>query len=170
MQALLDRHDPFPGVAIDPRWNVHLSNRAARRLVSGIPEDVCGTPTNLFRTALHPSGLAGRTRNFPQWSAYLLRRLDRAVVRIQDPRLAALADEIATWPDIPERHTWSHLSSDEVDDPVLSWRLELGDEELSMFSILSTFGTPMDVTLADLSIELFFPADEQTETILRRHD
>ncbi|MFF0763033.1 helix-turn-helix domain-containing protein [Streptomyces sp. NPDC003737] len=170
LQALLDTHDPFPGVAIDPQWNLQLSNRAARQLVSGIPEDVGGTPTNLFRMALHPAGLAGRTRNFPQWSAYLLRRLDRAVVRTQDPRLAALADEVATWPAIPERDTWRHLSSDSADDPVLSWRLELGEEELSLFSILSTFGTPMDVTLSDLSIELFFPADEQTETILRRRD
>ncbi|RLP91398.1 XRE family transcriptional regulator [Micromonospora sp. BL4] len=169
VQALLDTHDPFPGLAIDRQWNVQLSNHAARRLVAGIPEDVQGVPTNIFRIALHPAGLAGRTRNFPQWSAYLLRRLDRAVVRTQDPRLLALADEIATWPAIPERHTWGHLSSDEADDPVLSWRLELDGEELSMFSLLSTFGTPMDVTLSDLSIELFFPADQQTETILRRH-
>jgi transcriptional regulator with XRE-family HTH domain len=169
LQALLDTHDPFPGFAIDPQWNVRLGNRAARRLVSGIPEDVRGVPTNIFRTALHPAGLAGRTRNFPQWSAYLLRRLDRAVVRTQDPGLARLADEVATWPAIPQRHTWSQLFADEADDPVLSWRLELDGEELSMFSMLSTFGTPLDVTLSDLSIELFFPADEQTETILRRH-
>ncbi|GAA1301416.1 transcriptional regulator [Planotetraspora silvatica] len=169
LQALLDTHDPFPGIAMDRRWNVQLSNHAALRLVSGIPEDVLGVPANVFRMALHPAGLAGRTRNLPQWSAYLLRRLDRAVVRTQDPCLAALADEIATWPAVPERHTWSSLFPDEADDPVLSWRLELDGEELSMYSVLSTFGTPMDVTLSDLSIELFFPADEQTETILRRH-
>ena len=141
LQALLDAHDPFPGAAIDRHWNVRLSNHAAGRLVAGIPEDVRGVPTNLFRTALTPAGLASRTRNFPQWSAYLLRRLDRAVVRTQDPFLAALADEIATWPAIPQRDTWNHLSADEADDPVLSWRLELGGEELSMFSLLSTFGT-----------------------------
>jgi transcriptional regulator with XRE-family HTH domain len=164
LQALLDAHDPFPGTAIDRQWNVRLGNRAARRLVAGIPEDLRG---NIFRMALHPEGFAARTRNFPEWSAYLLRRLDRAVVRTQDPSLAALADEIATWPAIPERQAWSHLS-EEADDPVLSWRLELGGEELSMFTMLSTFGTPMDVTLSDLSIELFFPADEQTDAILRR--
>ncbi|GIF52609.1 DNA-binding XRE family transcriptional regulator [Asanoa ferruginea] len=168
LQALLDAHDPFPGLAIDGHWNVLLSNRAARRLVAGIPEDVRGEPANIFRMALHPAGFAGRTRNFPEWSAYLLRRLDRAVVRTQDPGLAALADEVATWPAIPERQTWRHLSSDEADDPVLSWRLEHAGAELSMFTLLSTFGTPLDVTLSDLSIELFFPADEQTEATLRR--
>ena len=167
LQTLLDTHDPFPGVAIDRRWDVQLTNDAARRLVAGIPEDVRGEPTNLFRTALHPAGLAARTRNFPKWSAYLLHRLERAVVRTRDPRLAELADEIATWPAIPERHTWHQLSPDEADDPVLSWQLELGGEELSMFSILSAFGTPMDVTLSDLSIELFFPADARTEAVLR---
>jgi transcriptional regulator with XRE-family HTH domain len=168
LQALLDAHDPFPGTAIDGQWNVRLSNRAARRLVAGIPEEARGTPTNIFRMALHPNGFAGRTRNFPEWSAYLLRRLDRAVVRTQDPDLAALADEIATWPAIPERQTWSHLPEGEADGPVLSWHLELDGAELSMFTLLSTFGTPLDVTLSDLSIELFFPADEHTEAVLRR--
>jgi transcriptional regulator with XRE-family HTH domain len=168
LQALLDAHDPYPGAAIDRQWNVQLTNQAARRLISGIPEEVRGVPTNIFRTALHPAGLAARTRNFPHWSSYLLRQLDRAVVRTQDPALVALADEIATWPAVPDRLSWSHLSPDDADDPVLSWRLEVDGEELSLFTMVSTFGTPMDVTLSDLAIELFFPADEKTETALRR--
>lgn len=169
LQALLDSHDPFPGVVIDRGWNVRLTNRAARRLVSGIPENVRGVPTNIFRTALHPAGLAPRTRNFPQWSAYLLSRLDRAVARAQDPALTALADEIATWPAIPPRHTWSHRYRNDADNPVLSWRVDIDGAELSMFTILSSFGTPMDVTLSELSIELFFPTNEITESTLRRH-
>ncbi|GAB3989621.1 helix-turn-helix transcriptional regulator [Actinoallomurus acanthiterrae] len=168
LQALLDAHDPFPGAAIDRQWNVRLTNQAARRLVAGIPEEVRGVPTNIYRTALHPAGFAGRTRNFAEWSAYLLHQLDRSVIRTQDPALATLADEIATWPGIPDRQTWSRLSEDDADDPVLPWRLEVDGEELSMFTMLSTFGTPLDVTLSDLSLELFFPADEATETALRR--
>ncbi|MFF0454480.1 helix-turn-helix domain-containing protein [Nocardia africana] len=169
LQALLDSHDPFPGAVIDRGWNVRLTNRAARRLVSGIPEDVRGVPTNIFRTALHPAGLASRTRNFPQWSAYLLSRLDRTITRTQDPALTTLADEIATWPAIPQRHTWSRLSCDDTDDPVLSWQVSIDGEDLSLFTILSSFGTPMDLTLSELSIELFFPTDEKTEHALRRH-
>lgn len=87
-----------------------------------------------------------------------------ALSRVREPGLAALADEIATWPAIPDRQAWAHLSPDEPDDPVLSWRLDLDGAELSMFTMLSTFGTPMDVTLADL----FFPADEHTEAVLRQ--
>ncbi|WBO68761.1 helix-turn-helix domain-containing protein [Streptomyces camelliae] len=169
LQRLLDAHDPFPGAVIDRQWNVRLTNEAGRRLVSGIPEEVRGVPTNIFRTALHPDGLARRTRNFPEWSAHLLRRLDRAVVRTQDPALVALADEITTWPAIPDRRTWSRLSSDGADDPVLSWRVEVGGEELSMFTMMSAFGTPADVTLSELCVELFFPADRATETALRHH-
>ncbi|MFI2207223.1 hypothetical protein ACH47Z_42465 [Streptomyces sp. NPDC020192] len=97
-----------------------------------------------------------------------MRRLDRAVVRSQDPALVALADEIATWTAIPDRRGWSRLSPDDADDPVLSWQVEIGGEELSLFTMMSSFGTPMDVTLSELSVELFFPADEATETALRR--
>lgn len=100
---------------------------------------------------------------------FLLGQLDRAVVRSQDPALTALADEIATWPAIPGRQHWSHLPADDADNPVLSWRVEIDGTELSMFTMMSTFGTPIDVTLSDLSVELFFPADEATEAILRRH-
>lgn len=124
-------------------------------------------PTNVFRTALHPAGFAGRTRNVAQWSAHLLRQLDRAVVRTRDGALAALADEIATWPSIPGRHERSRLSAEDGDDPVVPWRLELDGRELSLFTTMSTFGTPMGITLSELSIEMFFPADEATEVVLR---
>jgi transcriptional regulator with XRE-family HTH domain len=167
LQILLDAHDPFPAAAIDRHWNVQLTNAAAGRLASGVPAEVRGVPTNIFRTALHPAGLAGRTRNFPQWSAHLLRQLDRAVIRTQDAALAALADEIATWPSIPDRQAWSQLSAEDGDDPVVPWRLEAGGQELSFFTTMTAFGTPMDITLSELSIELFFPADEATEAALR---
>jgi transcriptional regulator with XRE-family HTH domain len=169
LQVLLDAHDPFPAAAIDRTWSVQLTNQAARRLVSAIPTEVRGVPTNIFRTALHPAGLAPRTRNFPQWSAYLLWQLDQALVRSQDAALAALADEVATWPSIPARRDWGRLSAEEGDDPVVPWRLEAGGQELSLITTMSRFGTPMDVTLSELSIELFFPADEATEAALRRH-
>ena len=166
LQALLDAHDPYPGVVVDRLWDVRLSNAAARTLVAAVPEAVRGTPVNIFRTALHPDGLAGRTRNFAEWSAYLLRQLQ--LLAVGDPDAAALAAEIATWPGIPPRDTWSRATPDgDSPDPVLSWQVRLGDRGYALYTIMSTIGTPNDITLAELTVELFFPADSATEDQLR---
>lgn len=168
LQALLDAHEPNPGVVVDRRWSVQLTNQAALRLGAGIPEEVRGSPTNIFRASLHPDGFGGRTQNFAEWSAYLLRQLDRAVARTRDSELAALAEEIATWPSIPDRDSWNRSRPLDLPTPVMSWRLRLDDANLSLFTTMSTFGTPQDITLSELTIELFFPADQATETYLRR--
>lgn len=168
LQGLLDAHEPFPAVVIDRRWTVQLTNEAAIRLADGIPDHARGVPSNIFHISLHPDGFARRTRNFAEWSGYLLRQLDRAVTRTRDPELITLADEIATWPDIPARDEWSHLSPADEPQLVVPWRLQSGQEELSMFTTMSTFGTPVDVTLSELTIELFFASDEATESALRR--
>ncbi|HZE32756.1 MAG TPA: hypothetical protein VE198_15130, partial [Actinoallomurus sp.] len=143
---------------------------AGRRLRPSLPRDLAHRARAGPRPAFAP-GPARRARSLPrpQWSAYLLWQLDRAVVRSQDAALAALADEVATWPSIPARRDWGRLSAEEGDDPVVPWRLEAGGQELSLITTMSRFGTPMDVTLSELSIELFFPADEATEAALRRH-
>ncbi len=167
LQALLDAHEPFPAVVIDRGWTVQLTNRAAIRLADGIPGDVRGVPTNIFRVSLHPDGFAGRTRNFAEWSAYLLRQLDTAVARTRAPELVALADEVAAWPHIPPREVWGRPAAVPAADVVVPWRVESQGEELSLFTTMSTFGTA-DVTLDELSIELFFAADETTEAALHR--
>ncbi|HEX3590408.1 MAG TPA: helix-turn-helix transcriptional regulator [Pseudonocardiaceae bacterium] len=167
LQALLDAHDPYPGVVVDRRWDVRLTNAAARTLVAGIPAEVRGTPTNIFRAALHPDGLASHTRNFAEWSAYLLRQLH--LLAVADPEAAALATEIATWQGIPPRATWHRATRDgNGTDPVLTWQVRLGDRDHALYTIMSTIGTPNDITLAELTVELFFPADPATERLLRR--
>ena len=165
LQDLLDAHDPCPGVVVDRRWDVRLSNGAARRLVEGIPDEVRGVPTNLFRVALHPAGLAGRTLNFASWSAHLLRQLHRLTPG--NDELAALAAEIATWPAIPPRSTWGQAAPDDEPDPVMTWQIRLDGRDYSMYSVMSTFGTPADITLSELTIELFFPANQATQDYLR---
>jgi transcriptional regulator with XRE-family HTH domain len=169
LQLLLDAHDPFPGVVIDRRWTVQLTNRAAIRLADGISNDARGVPSNIFRVSLHPDGFAARTRNFEEWSSYLLRQLDLAVTRTGDPELAALAAEVETWPRIPPRSSWSRQTLHEHPQPVIPWRLMMGGQEMSMFTTMSTFGTPIDLTLSELTIELFFPADQATEMAFRRY-
>jgi transcriptional regulator with XRE-family HTH domain len=166
IQSLLDAHEPFPAVAIDRCWTVQLYNQASVRLADGISQDTRGDPTNIFRVSLHPDGFARRTRNFDDWSAYLLRQLDVLVRRTRSPEAIALADEIAGWPDIPPRDTWSRWTPQAI-DPVVPWIVEHEGVDLSFFTTMATFGTPVDITLAELTVELFFPADDLTDAHLR---
>jgi transcriptional regulator with XRE-family HTH domain len=167
LQRILDAHDPFPGVVVDRCWDIRMSNAAARQLSAEFPGHVTGPSPNLLRMALHPDGFAGRSRNFAQWSPYLLRNLDRALARDDSPALRQLAAEAAGWPGLPSRRNWSAPAGQEITEAVLTWQVTAGGHELSFFTIMSTPGTPLDVTLAELSVELFFPADAATEERLR---
>jgi hypothetical protein len=167
LQRLLDTHNPYPGVVIDRLWNVMLSNEAATLLVAGLPEHVLGPPLNVFRLCLHPDGLARRTLNLPEWSAYLLGELRRAAVLSSDPELQSLADEVSRYPHVARLGGWREALP--VEEPMLlvPLRLQLDGVELSLFTTLTTFGTPQDITLSELAVELFFPADEPTDAMLR---
>lgn len=164
LQRLLDTHQPYPGVVIDRAWDIMLANAAATALLAGLPPALLGPPTNVFRVCLHPEGLAARTRNLPEWSAYLLGQLHRATLLTGDPALTRLSEEVARYPNLrraaPRR---------EGDEPTLlvPVRLAVGDADLAMFTTLTTFGTPQDITLAELAVELFFPADAASEALLR---
>jgi transcriptional regulator with XRE-family HTH domain len=164
LQRLLDTHHPYPGVVIDRAWNIVLANAAATALLDGLPPALLGPPTNVFRVCLHPEGLAARTRNLSEWSAYLLGQLHRATLWTGDPALVRLSEEVARYPNLhraaPRR---------DGDEPTLlvPVRLAVGAGELAMFTTLTTFGTPQDITLAELAVELFFPADAASEALLR---
>lgn len=165
LQNLLDAHEPYPGVAVDRRWDVRLTNRAAGRLVAGIPERVRGVPTNVFRIGLHPEGLAPRTSNFDTWSAYLLRQLHHLARR--DAEASELAAEIEQWPGLPPRSAWVRDPGAGVPDPVLSWELNLDGQALRLYTVMARLGAAADVTLSELTVELFYPADQATEDWLR---
>jgi transcriptional regulator with XRE-family HTH domain len=165
LQAFLDAHEPFPAVAIDRCWTVKLWNEASAWLGDGISAEARGDPTNLFRISLHPDGFARRTRNFDQWSAYLLRQLDMIVRRTRSAEAEALAAEIAEWPRIAPRDTWSRWTP-QADEPVMPWVVEHSGAELSMFTVMATVGTPVDLTLTEMTVELFLPADDATRAYL----
>jgi transcriptional regulator with XRE-family HTH domain len=166
---LLDAHDPFPGVVLDRQWNVVLANTAAGALTASLPAHVTGDALNIFRVSLHPDGLAAITLNFEEWARYLVTELRRLVVATADPGLMALEAEVCAYPNVAPlvaQRGW--LVWD--DDPLLiPCRLVVDGVELSLFTTLTTFGTPRDVTLDELVVELFFPADEATDRLLRGH-
>ena len=167
IQRILASHDPYPGVVIDHCWNVILANDAASRLVADLPDSVVGPPLNVFRLCLHPDGLAKRTLNLQDWSTYLLGQLHRASVLSGDIEFKRLVDEVAGYPHVAtrgDRRTWSIAEEPQVLIPL---RLDLGTSELSLFTTITVFGTPQDVTLSELAIELFYPADDASEVLLR---
>lgn len=167
LQRMLDAHSPYPGVVIDRRFNVVLANDAAVALTAGLPNHLVEPAINVFTACLHPDGLSSRTLNFGDWATYLLRQLRRVIERTADAELVAIEREILGYPNlvgIPRAH---EIGVDDDPPLLVPLRLSAGEVELSMFTTLTTFGTPQDITLEELSVELFFPADAETEVILR---
>lgn len=166
LERMLAAHEPFPGVVIDRAWNVVLANTAALALVEGLPDHVLAPTLNVYRLCLHPDGLAARTRNLPEWADYLIRTLRRSVLLTGDPGLQTILDEVVGYPNIAALvHEPASTGWDEP--PLLvPVEVELGGRDLSLFTTLTTFGTPRDVTLDELAVELFFPADDATRAAL----
>lgn len=167
IQRMLDAHHPYPGVVIDRLWNIVVSNDAAKAMVAVLPDHLLTPPMNVYRVSLHPDGLAKHTLNFDDWATYLLGQLRRSIAVTGDPTLIALADEVHAYPNVaPLLDSRRNIGWD--DPPLLvPFRIKVGDQELSMFTTLTAFGTPRDVTLDEIAVELFFPADDATEAILR---
>jgi transcriptional regulator with XRE-family HTH domain len=166
VQRLLDAHDPYPGVVIDRCWNIVGANAAASALTAGLPEELLGPPANIYRLSLHPDGLARRTLNFPEWAGYLLHQLQRTIALTGDPVLRALNREVRGYPGVATSKAWGAPS--EGASLLVPFELDAGGgQRLSMFTTLTTFGTPLDVTLAELAVELFYPADAESARLLR---
>jgi len=163
VNLVLKAHEPNPALAVDRHWNLVTANRMVTPLLEGVPQRLLGNPLNVLRLSFHPEGLAARTVNLAEWCAHLLEQLQRQCESTADPVLVALYDELKAYP-IPARRT-PHAPA--VDSVALPFRMRLGDEVLSFFSTTMVFGTPIDITLSELAIETFFPADEATAARMR---
>ncbi|OBG30219.1 helix-turn-helix domain-containing protein [Mycobacterium sp. 852002-51057_SCH5723018] len=167
VQRLLDAHDPYPGLVIDRCWNIVGSNAAADALTAGMPDCLLGPPANVYRLSLHPDGLAARTLNFEEWAGYLLHQLRRTIALTGDPALQVLYEEVRGYPGVAAAATaWNAPPRNA--SLLVPFQLAIaGGRRLAMFTTLTTFGTPLDVTLAELAVELFYPADAQSAALLR---
>jgi len=167
VQRLLDAHDPYPGIVIDRCWNIVGANAAASALTAGLPTDLRGPPANVYRLCLHPDGLAGRTLNFAEWAGYLLYQLRRTLALTGDPALQALDEEVRGYPGVATAAKGWAAPRDSA-SLLVPFEFDAGGgQRLSMFTTLTTFGTPLDVTLAELAVELFYPADPESADLLR---
>jgi transcriptional regulator with XRE-family HTH domain len=162
LRVVLAAHEPFPTIIVDRHWNVVDTNTAAGLFISQLPPDLVAPPVNVLRASLHPRGLAARIINLSEWRSHLLHRLRRQVEITFDAQLAALYQELRAYSgDAPEAPLPEHPAV------VVPLRLRHEAGELALFSMVSTCGTPSDVTVDELVIESFFPADEFTASVLR---
>jgi transcriptional regulator with XRE-family HTH domain len=163
VRHVLAGHEPFPAVAVDRTWNLLDANAAASLLSDGIAPELMRPPANMLRASLHPEGLAPRIVNLNEWRASLLASLRRLIAVSQDPELTSLFEELLSYPggeSHPEPPAGSRVA--------IPLRVRTGGKELSLLATHTTFGTPLDITVAELSIEAFFPADAPTADYLRR--
>jgi transcriptional regulator with XRE-family HTH domain len=161
IDLVLRAHEPNPALAYDRHWNLVAANRMVAPLLAGIPERLLGQPVNVLRLGFHPEALAARTVNLAEWCGHLLERLHRQCEATADPVLIKLYAELKAYP-IPARS--GPLSPDNVAIP---FRMRLDGAVLSFFSTTMIFGTPVDITLSELALETFFPADDLTAERMR---
>jgi transcriptional regulator with XRE-family HTH domain len=163
--GLIRAHDPYPAVVVDRRWDVVMANSGAQGFLDGVAEHLLGPPLNSYRVTLHPEGMAPRIENFAEWAHDLLATLDRQVAATRDPRLRDLLVEVSAYPNVAELGA-SWRTRSETPTVVVPLELRVGDYTQSWFSTNTTIGTPVDITLDELHVELFHPADEATAAMV----
>jgi len=161
IRQLLRSHEPYPALVVDRAWNLVDANSGIAMLTEGSAPWLLEPPVNALRLSLHPEGMAPRILNLGEWRAHLLGRVRREVALSRDPELAKLYAQLQEYPcDQPEPEPPSST------DIVVPLRYRYGGLELSFFSMSATFGAPLNVTVSELAIESFFPADPATTQFL----
>jgi len=158
LDRFLAAHEPYPAVVVDRAWNIAASNAAVALLLDGIAPHLLAAPANALRITLHPEGMAPRILNLAEWSGHLLDRLARRAALTGDDELTRLHAELLGFPGV--RAEPPH--GDRAAEIALPLRLRHDGGDLTFLSTQTTFGTASDITLAELSLEAFYPADERT--------
>ncbi len=171
IDLVLQGHEPLPALAIDRHWTLVAANQAVLRLMSeGVAPALLAPPVNVLRVTLHPDGLAPRIVNLPAWRGHILARLRRQIDVSADAELAALMEELVAYP-VRDTHADATMSRMVREagggEMVVPLRLQSAVGALTFFTTTMVFGTPVDITLAELAIESFFPADAVTGERLR---
>jgi transcriptional regulator with XRE-family HTH domain len=161
LRQILAGHEPYPALVVNRWWEMLDANAAIAVLTKGCDPSLLAPPVNVLRLSLHPDGMAPHIANLPEWRAHILERLHRQVHATRDPRLAELHAELSRYPGgVAERPA--------LTDVAVPLRVRRGDRELAFFSMTAVVGAPLDVTVAEVAIESFYPADAETAEAL--HD
>jgi transcriptional regulator with XRE-family HTH domain len=166
IERLLKAHEPYPALTVDRHWTLVSANDAVPSLLAGVDPELMKPPVNVLRISLHPRGMAPLIVNLAEWRAHLLERLRRQIRITGDPKLDALLRELTAYPGRPAR-TAGHAPSSAADDVAVPLKLRTHDDGvLTFLSTITVFGTPVEITLSELSLEAFYPANPETAAAL----
>ena len=165
IELVLAGHEPYPALAVDRHWSLVAANSALAPMLAGVAPRLLEPPVNVLRMTLHPEGLAPRIENFGELRAHVLARLRHQVDATADPILVELHAELASYPLSGSPDEAEH-QTDQYGGVLVPMRLRTEQGVLSFFGTTTVFGTPLDITLAELAIESFYPADPQTAEVL----
>lgn len=166
VDIILKSHEPFPALALDRHWNLLAANAALPHLMAGASAELLKPPVNVLRLSLHPDGLAGKIVNLAQWREHLFERLRQQITATADPVLADLLEELRGYP-LPPGAADVHLDGEHL-GVLMPFQYRTAHGVLSFISTTTIFGTPVDVTLQELMLETFFPADAFTAAALQQ--
>jgi transcriptional regulator with XRE-family HTH domain len=158
----LEAHQPYPAFALDRQWRIVASNGALPEMFAGLAEELLVPPINALRLSLHPRGLAPRIANLGEWRAHLLHRLQRQIDLTADAALIELRHELLSYHPAPAAPV-----EPRTDQPLVPLQIQVAGRLLSFFSTTMIFGTAADITLSELALEFFFPADAPTAALVR---
>jgi transcriptional regulator with XRE-family HTH domain len=165
IELVLKGHGPYPALAVDRHWHLAMMNDAVPMLLEDVAPELLEPPVNVLRLSLHPRGLAPRIVNFGQWRGHLIARLHSEIAASGDAQLDALMRELCAYPVPPDAGPAAAM---EVAGVAVPFQLRTGEGVLSFIGTTTVFGTPVDVTLSELALETFFPADDATARALHR--
>ncbi|MCX5229847.1 helix-turn-helix domain-containing protein [Streptomyces sp. NBC_00233] len=170
IEQLLQGYEPYPALVVDGSYTVVAANRGIGLLLDGLPEHLLTPPLNAMRITLHTEGLAPRIRNLPEWRGHLLHQMERQIALARSESLRALYAEVTAYPPPPGADDGDGAGAPGPEEVypyfALPLRIEHDGRVLSFVSSISTFNTPLDVTVAELAIETFLPADPATVAYL----
>ena len=164
VEFILAHQEPYPAVMVDRHWNVLRANAATQRVMARFLDGPPRGGLNAMRAVFDPAGLRPCIENWDEVAHALIERIHREAEGPGDAETRALRDELLAYPGVPAR--WRSPQLDRPPVPLLSIVYRKGDLRLAFFTTITTFGTPQDVTLQELRIECFFPADEATRAAL----
>ena len=165
VELVLRGHEPYPAIAVDRHWTLVAANEAVAPLTAGIAPALLQPPANVLRLSLHPDGLASRIVNYGEWRAHVIERVRRQIETSADPVLAELLRELRQY---PEPSGGRPSSARDYAGVVVPFELRTDTGVLAFISTTTVFGTPVDITLSELAVESFFPADKATAEALQR--